>query len=303
MRIQSCGLLAAWLFFLAGGPSMAEETTSSLPPTPESPTPPRPAVVILPRLFNVPTGDVLHSLDIYVNGGGAFGAEKERSVLARVGVGLGDVAEVEVSTWSVISTLRKTTSTIPTSAFKMQIFGQKGPRPSIAWALRGTTSWQQVQDTESSGAAFRTRLMKLYVVSSRRVGALHGHVGLGLTDIRVRDPLLWSFRDSSMTELQRNLLSPFAGFSYQANPRTFVMVEVEGVPEYRFHANGSFDKKAIRNVGSGAMGVRFYFSPFVAVDSGVRYRSDYDGIADANIHASMNILFPVNEMRRGGRRP
>lgn len=257
--------------------------------------------VALPRLFNVPTGDVMRSLNVYLNGGGAFGAEKERSVLARAGLGLGDVAEVEVSTWSIVSSLRKTNATIPTSAFKMQVLRETASRPAVAWSLRGTTSWQLVEN-EDLGTSFQTRLMKLYLVGSRNFGSFRGHFGAGLTDIRVRNPVGWSFADTLQPELQRNLLTPFAGFSAQANPRTLVMAEIDGIPEYHFAAGRAADEKSIRTVWSGSMGVRFYFSPYVAVDSGVRYRSDYKGIADANIHAALNFLLPIGDRLRSAPR-
>jgi len=130
--------------------------------------------------------------------------------------------------------------------------------------------------------------MKLYVVSTRSVGSFRAMSGRP-DDIRVRDPLGWSFSDPGRPNCQRNNLRAVRRLRYQANPRTFVMAEIDGVPEYRFRRKGPTTRGDPQRL-AGAMGVRFYFSPYIAVDSGVRYRSDYDGIADANIHASMNIL-------------
>jgi hypothetical protein len=87
---------------------------------------------VLPRLFNVPTANVLGSLDIYFTGGGAFGIEKERNFLGRAGLGLGDIAEVEFATLSVINSLQHGSSSLPTSAFKMLITREHGNLPAVA---------------------------------------------------------------------------------------------------------------------------------------------------------------------------
>jgi hypothetical protein len=41
------------------------------------------------------------------------------------------------------------------------------------------------------------------------------------------------------------------------------------------------------------LGVRFYFTNWLAMDTGVRYRSDFHGIADATIQASFNGVIPL----------
>ena len=254
----------------------------------------------LSRLFNVPVADVLNSLDVSFTGGGAFGIEKERAFLGRAGLGLGDLAEIELSTLSVINTLKKGSSSVPTSAFKMRIRREKNSFPAIAWALRSTTDWQNLQG-ETSDVSFRTRLTKLYVVASKRVGSIIGHVGMGLTDVRVKSPKGWSFRDAGQDELRRNLWSPFVGLTVRANPKTLVMIEIEGVPQYSFTVHGIHDQDAIDNVWAGVFGVRFYFTNWLAVDTGVKYRSDFDGIADANIQASTNIVLPFGRASRNPR--
>jgi len=249
--------------------------------------------VELPRLFNVPTAEVLGSLDAFVTAGGSFGAEKEKSFLGRAGIGLGDVAEIELSTLSVINSLQANSVSIPTSAFKMRVFREKGTRPSAALALRGTTSWQHLTSEEGGYASFEMRLTKLYAVASKSIGTAVLHGGVGLTDVRVRRPFGWSVEDSSGREMQKNLVSPFAGVSVRANPRTLVMGEVEGVPQFDFETRGVHGPDAVKTVWAGVVGVRFYLATWLATDAGVRYRSDFDGIADANIHAALNVLLPL----------
>jgi hypothetical protein len=86
--------------------------------------------------------------------------------------------------------------------------------------------------------------------------------------------------------------------SIQANPRAQIMMEVEGLPSYNFTAGESHDGNDITNIWAGVIGVRFYFTNWMAVDTGVRYRSDFDGIADANIQANINVLLPLGRLSK-----
>jgi len=259
---------------------------------------------VLPRLFNVPTANVLGSLDIYFTGGGAFGIEKERNFLGRAGLGLGDIAEVEFATQSVINSLQHGSSSLPTSAFKMLIMREHLGLPAVAAALRGTTSWQSLDGSDSTSYfSFETRLTKLYLVASKRVNKVTGHFGIGLTDVRVRNLQSWNFVNANpgntvnTRELQRNLWAPFGGISIQANPKTQVMLEIEGLPSYEFGEGRKYSAGNIKNIWAGVVGVRFYFTNWLAADTGVRYRSDFDGIADANIQANINVLMPLGRLR------
>jgi hypothetical protein len=263
---------------------------------------------VLPRLFNVPTANVLGSLDIYFTGGGAFGIEKERNFLGRAGLGLGDIAEIEFATQSVINSLQRGSSSLPTSAFKMLIMRERLGLPAVAAAMRGTTSWQNLNGSDSTSYfSFETRLTKLYLVASKRVNKVTGHAGLGLTDVRVRNLQSWNSmgRGSGITvnarELQRNLWAPFGGLSIQANPKTQVMIEIEGLPSYEFGEGRGYSAGNIKNIWAGVVGVRFYFTNWLAADTGVRYRSDFDGIADANIQANVNLLLPLGRLRNAGK--
>lgn len=255
---------------------------------------------VLPRLFNVPTAGVLGSLDLYFTGGGAFGIEKERNFLGRAGLGLGDIAEVEFATQAVINSLERGSSTVPTSAFKMLVLHEHERLPAVAVSLRGTTSWRYLEG-EDYAVSFETRLTKLYIVASKKMGEASVHAGLGLTDVRVRNPQGWSFKHGNSGELQSNLWAPFAGVSIQANPKAQVLFEIEGLPSYEFTADGKHDSGDIKSIWAGVVGVRFYFTNWLAADTGVRYRSDFDGIADANIQANLNMLLPLGRLRNASK--
>lgn len=254
----------------------------------------------LPRLFNVPTAEVLGSLDLYFTGGGAFGIEKERNFLGHAGLGLGDIAEVEFATQAVINSLQQGSSSVPTSAFKMQMLRERERLPAVAASLRGTTSWHYLEGNDPN-VSFETRLTKLYLVGSKQFGQTTAHFGVGLTDVRVRNPRGWRFYNPAEKELQHNLVAPFGGVSIQANPKAQVMIEIEGLPSYNFVEGGTYDGDGIKNIWAGVIGVRFYFTNWLAADTGVRYRSDFDGIADANIQANINMLLPLGRLRSATR--
>jgi len=248
------------------------------------------------RLFTVPTADVLRSLDVSLSGGGAFSAESERSFLGRAAIGLGDVAEVEISTLSVLNALKASSSSVPTSAFKMRVLRERGDRPAVSWLLRGTTDWRDIESPVPH-VDFRTRLTRLQVVASKSVGTVDVHAGIGWADIRVKDPGGYPGGPRWTGELKRNLFSPFGGFSVPVNPRTTVMGEVDMVPRYDFGEGFTEANQMILYAWSGAAGVRFYFARWLSTDVGVIYRSDFDGLADAAIRASANVLLPFAESK------
>jgi hypothetical protein len=126
-------------------------------------------------------------------------------------------------------------------------------------------------------------------------------VGVGLTDVRVRNPQGWRFANANTGELQSNLWAPFAGVSIQANAKAMVLFEIEGLPSYDFAPEGKHGSDDIKNIWAGVVGVRFYFTNWLAADTGVRYRSDFDGIADANIQANLNMFLPLGRLRSNGK--
>jgi len=254
-----------------------------------------------PRLFNIPTAEVLGSLDLNLTGGGTFGMEKERTFLGKIGVGLGNVAEIELSSLSLINALQSGITTITGSAFKMTFWTEKKRPPAIAMALGGTPSWNRLEGDDKS-ISFETRLMKLYLVATKRFGKTGGHFGVSITDVRVKNTQRgWYFLNPSEKQLKRNLFAIFCGTDIWVNSKTKMMLEIETVPRFGFVEGGVHDKSDISNVWAGMIGVRFFFTKWMALDTGMRYQSDYAGIADSKLQVSMNIFLPVGQMFFGQR--
>jgi len=274
---------------ICGEPAASDETAQ--PNTAMSFRPMR-----VSRLFTIPTANVLGSFRADLNAGGTFSAEKERGFLGRAAVGLGDVAEVELSTLSILNSLNSRPSGYPTTAFKMRILGERANRPGLACMLRGTTDWHDLDAVHGSWnyIYYETRLTRLHLIASKTIRATSVHVGLGWVDVRVRGPF-GATEGVESHEEQTNLFAPFAGFAVQVNPLTLIMGEIETVPRYEFAANAS-RHPAVERAWSGVIGVRFFFTDWLATDAGVGYRSDFDGIADASIRAAATIMVPLNRI-------
>ena len=97
--------------------------------------------------------------------------------------------------------------------------------------------------------------------------------------------------------VRENLFAPFAAVTYRSNPQARVLAEVEAIPRFEFEATRIPTSKDIGLVWVGMIGVRYSVTPSVALDSGVSYRSDYRGLADASIHGGLNVLFPLRNLK------
>jgi len=251
------------------------------------------------RLFVIPVADVLRSLEVNLGGGSAFGVRKEetRPFLGHIRLGLGGVAEVELSTMGIINELAEGSSSIPTAAFKLRFISEGKYRPAVAAALQSSL-W----DTEERDGVipygtvqFQKRLSTLYLVASKTFEKVSMHAGLSVSDLRIRtleedDTPISPVAGSEKDYFNKNLFGPFVGFRIELNPKTFLMMEAEQIAAYEFDETIPFVSEDEINVEwMGIAGVRFFFFDWLALDTGVMYRSDYHGIGDAHIHAGLNI--------------
>lgn len=259
------------------------------------------------RLFIIPVADVLSSLEINIGGGSAFGVRKteERPYLGHVRIGLGDVAEVEISTVGIINRLSEGSAAIPTAAFKLKFIPEGKVRPAFAGAIRSSLWHTEDRDT----VKFQKRVATLYFVASKTFGALSFHLGASISDLRIRtrhkitdefiSPTRQWEQEHDRDYYNRNLVGPFFGFRAEVNPRTMLMLEVEQIAEYDFDEdNPILSKDDISTEWMMIAGVRFFFFNWLALDTGVMYRSDYHGIGDTQIEAGLNINLPLPRIAR-----
>lgn len=265
------------------------------------------------RLFIIPEADVLRSMEVNFGGGSAFGVKGEsQPILGHVRLGLGDVVEVEVSTLGIINQLSDGTASITTGAFKLKFLPEGKWYPALAGALRSSLWHSETRDTESRGPVkFQRRLSTLYFVASKTFAKASVHAGVSISDMRIRTrtindgfiapSLKWTEKHKDKDYYNKNLAGPFIGLRVEVNPKTFLMMEYEHVAKYNFVDQNPeliFDKENPRfkagadNISTEwlvIVGVRFFFLDWLALDTGVMYRGDYNGIGDALISAGLNI--------------
>lgn len=276
------------------------------------------------KFFFVPTARVLSSMEVSFSGGSSYGVEESSGLLARFGLGLGGVAEMEFSTQQVANQLTGEETRFPSRMFKVQVVPERFTDlwfvPNIAVQLR-TTSWGSVVSRDQGVTAaleerFRsnysdlalqslqlsTRFTTLYAVAGKDFSLGGIHLGASLTDVRTREGGQWILDNKSFRydyyrfpEVQKNILQPFGGLYINANESTRIMAEVSALPNYSYN----IQEKTIdiTHAWAGIGGVRFFMYPWLSWDAGVRYLSSYDGIADAEISIAMNLVLPVKRNR------
>ncbi|MFQ5981663.1 MAG: hypothetical protein ACE5OZ_26250, partial [Candidatus Heimdallarchaeota archaeon] len=250
---------------------------------------------------------VLGSMDIRVIGGGAFGVATDQSFLGKVGIGLGDIAEVEFSTVGMVTNITRGSTVFPTSAFKLMLIPENRFHiPTLAVALRSSANWQGVQSDwevlraddamRSYGVTdigYDTRFTTMYAATTVDLWFLNLHAGASLTDVRVKDLSVYSRQTGAhadSVETQKNLFGGFVGFDIESNPQTKLMFELRTVSNYEYDTKTkNIDvSEALLAIG----GVRFFFNRWLSTDVGVLYQSTFKGIADMQIKMSLNIFFP-----------
>ena len=278
-----------------------------------------------PRLFTIPTAYVLGSKDISLMGGGAFGVAMQRSFLGTIGIGLGNVAEVEFSTVGLINNISNGSPNVSTSAFKLQIIPEDflgiGFFPIVALSIRSSADWKDVQSDWSTlnadksfydynsftgrkecainSIGYNTRFTIMHGVTTLPLGPINLHAGLSLTDVRVKETVvdyIWEDDNEDLAEKQVNLIGGFAGFDIESNPQTKIMFEAKSVANYMYN----MDTKEIEvtHTYTAIGGVRFFFTQWLSIDTGVLYQTNYSGLADSQIKLGLNLFLPTGNLKR-----
>jgi len=276
-----------------------------------------------PRLFNIPTARVLGANDIKLFGGGAYGATGSNSWRGTIGMGLGNIAEVELSTVNLASNITSGSAMVPTSAFKLLLLSKDkflSPiKPALAMGLRSTSNWQTMeshpevvranQDWISKGIHdidYQTRFTMVYGVSSLYFRHFTLHTGLSLTDIRTKKLTInnycWSEYGEGYAEQQHNQYGGFVGFEINRTPTTKIMLELSTTPHYAYITDslGTGPSSLPRVAGHVDIsreyliiaGIRQFFTDWLSVDTGVYYLGSYKGLADAQIKLEFNLFIP-----------
>jgi len=271
--------------------------------------------------FSTPTGRVLKSMEIMVSLGSSFGIEENSGMLGRLAIGLGGVAEVELTRSSFMNQLTGQQGNLPTSIFKMGLVPERFSEywfvPNISLQLHSTPWKSSVNEssrlTESARSAYDDRNLSrmnmdnrfttLYGIIGKEFIFMSINGGVTLTDVRVRNAWQWIFDQNlghevyyPIPEMQKNLIAPFGNISIAANDETQLMGELQAIPliDYDIVSKMVLIKRTWRAI----VGVRFFIARWLSLDTGVKYLSSAKGIADSEVNVGLNLMVPFKTQIR-----
>ncbi len=248
-------------------------------------------------LFTVPKPNIIPSLAVILSGGTAFATQEEGfSPLGTFSVGLGDIAQVEMSTTGVINNLLKGSSVIPTIAFQMsfsEILKSKGKLGKDAYdlsiGLRG--SWWNT--TRSNNHIYSTRIAHLYVVFGKKINpSLNIYGGATIADTRIKTDVI-------TTEVVNNPYLFFLGAELKMSKETNLMFEFSQLSGYNYNENGVETKNDLVKGWWVSLGSRVFLAPWIVLNMGGRFDSrawNFQGIADAKLWIGTNIIIPTMDI-------
>jgi len=272
------------------------------------------------HLFNVSSADVLPSMDIQLAGGGAYGLESEHTLLGNLGFGLGDMAEISLATHTLFSNLGSQSVVIPASSFKVRLFSVKGWRPGVAMGFKITPE-SPIHESSKGFAAevgidesgrslveldYTTRFTEANLSATLLFKEMRNTLSFRVMDVRfINLSTRWSrnFADTMTRTHQIDADEPNyfysvgLGTEITASASTRILLEVSGQPLYNL-------KKAVEQNTSVEFstlfaiigGVRFYFTDWLYINAGIKYQSDYHGLADLNLRSEINLFIPLRRL-------
>lgn len=268
------------------------------------------------RFFFAPTSGILRSMEVMVSSGGFFSVEENQGLFKHISIGLGNIAEVEFSSSNTSNQLTEENSTFPTSVLKVSLIPESLVHywfmPQVALQLR-STSWHSLAGERSKiraenlsvldGLSLHTlnissRFTTLYLIVGKDSEYGGIHLGMSLMDIRTRPGSQWIYNETSMDyeyrtipEMKKEILAPFGGIYMCANSQTWLMAEIQSMPHYGYQLKTH--EISIRRTWLGIGGIRFFVLPWLTLDAGVKYQSDFRGIADSEINLGFNVVIPM----------
>jgi len=248
-------------------------------------------------LFTVPKPNIIPSLAVILSGGTAFATQEEGfSPLGTFSVGLGDIAQVEMSTTGVINNLLKGSSVIPTIAFQMsfsEILKSKGKLSKDAYdlsiGLRGSW-WNTIR---SNSHYYSTRIAHLYAVFGKKIiPSLNIYGGVAIADTRIKT-------DVTTTEVVNNPHLFFFGAELKMGKQTNLMLEFSQLSGYNYNDSGRETRNDLVKGWWISLGSRVFLAPWIVLNMGGRFDSmagEFQGIADTKLWFGTNIIIPTMDI-------
>ena len=272
-------------------PATAQDGRAAMPPEP--PREPR-------TLFQMPTSDVVKSVDAEISARGVlFGDAGGPGLQATIG--LGDIAQMEVGSLSIISSLETENhlTSVSTAGLKVHL--------PIGRLVRGVAASFHRSGSHSPsvrGINWDARVGEFHTVAtianhapqeaeSSRAGwngiKIRTHVGAKYIDARLEREEI----TGAVIQREGTFWRPVAGVElWRDNARARVLGELNWMTEFDDANGGTIETVRVVNGG-----VRFFFSKHSTFDIGVRHQGNYNGIAESAIQTKMTFHLPTGALR------
>ncbi|MSR82815.1 MAG: hypothetical protein EXS58_07800 [Candidatus Latescibacteria bacterium] len=249
-------------------------------------------------LFTVPAGRVVRSMDLDVAASGVFfSAGGEKPVGGAVVLGLGDIAELELGSLALSSSLQGTrqVQVVPAGGLRVYLPVWRYWQGVSASFRRSGTIEEQVGGVsyqEKVGHFSLTATLANFPSSDEGSAAVGGWEG-----IKVKAHLGLIYVDPNMQSTgqeisgQEGFWRPYGGLElWRRDSRARVMAELAWNAD--FGPQGRIEK-----IATVTGGVRFFFSKHVTADIGVKHQSDYHGLSELVMQFKVRMAVPTHLLR------
>lgn len=279
-----------------------------------------------PRLFTIPMANTLRSLDFNLSGSTTFATD--RFDFSGTGlIGLGDIAQFEISGLTVMSQLegeKDKLKTTPAAGVKFYLPGENLYEylPGLAVSFRRTFGGEEIEQytvtkevmvdgeitkqPSKEDFTIKPQLADLYIVATKGFSTenwrgIRAHAGVDIigSQLFVND-----------NKLPKSFVVPFGGLEVWATPRAKLMFEYkylsvfdeEEAAKFVYEKGEDITEKDLESKVDDVImrewmmmfGVRFFFTQYVTTDVGLRYQGNFESVADTNIEAKLAVSIPTH---------
>ncbi|MFQ5599578.1 MAG: hypothetical protein ACE5G2_03370 [Candidatus Krumholzibacteriia bacterium] len=260
------------------------------------------ALILPPRLFDSPTGDIIPSLVVHAGGGLSFGfSDDERNERWVVSLGLGGVGEAVVSSSRIVHIIDPESEALIGFRIRVPVAWasrELEERLNVAFNVAATDDNQFSTNrpfTSEDGIpvdqlTYEHRETTAGLAATLALRRTRLHAVVHATDMRIDGVRFSSPSGEFATGLPNKLVhtSFGLGMDFAANPKTFFLTEVRSSPLITFGA--STGKVDVESLLEFTMGLRFFPDPVVALDANVGIDDEAVGLADLEIGFGLHLV-------------
>ena len=249
------------------------------------------------NLFTIPTGRVARSLDLEISGSGILFGENAASSLGNAVLGLGDIAEMEIGTLGIVSSLEQPNrmTSVPAGGLKVFLPMWKYWH-GVAASFRRSGSFKE----RVHGETYKGRIGEFYAVASMAnflTPAAGTAPDAGWKGIKIKAHFGVNYVDARLTsvlaEERQSFWRPVGGLEvWRKDSRARIMTELSWTANFKPENGGQ-----IEDIRVMTGGVRFFFSKHVTFDVGVRHQSNYGGLSESTIQTKLHMSIPTHLLR------